>query len=150
MTRSLLGTPAATCAAIMLCGVAQAAAPKTNVEHRTLVVTATAYNSRVEQTTDHPYVGAWGDHLDQAPAGVRVVAVSPDLVGLGLKRGRHLRIHGFKGRFVVLDKTPRQWQSRIDIYMGEDVAGAKRFGKKEVTIYWSVPKPHERAAPSTP
>ena len=138
---------AAMLAAIMLSGVAEAAAKK-NVEHHSLLVTATAYNSRVEQTTDHPYVGAWGDRLDRAPEGVRVVAVSPDLVAQGLKRGRHLRIRGFKGRFVVLDKTPSQWQSRIDIYMGEDVAGARRFGKKKVTISWTVPAP--RPPPATP
>src|SRR5688572_16598034 len=85
-------------------------------------VTATAYNSTHAQTDASPHVGAWGDDLDDAVVpGVRVIAVSPDLLKKGLRRGQRVRIHGLKGEFVVLDKMPRRWTRRIDIYMQKDV-----------------------------
>jgi FKBP-type peptidyl-prolyl cis-trans isomerase len=49
---------------------------------RALEVTATAYNATPGQTDAQPRRAAWGDLL--AP-GMRVVAVSPDLVAQGLK-----------------------------------------------------------------
>lgn len=111
---------------------------------RTLTVTATAYNSTVAQTDALPFVGAWGDRLDRLKPAFRAIAVSPDLVARGLKRGRRVRIAGFKGEFLVLDRTPAQWQNRIDIHMGTDVAAARRFGRKTVKIFWSEPARRKR------
>lgn len=103
-----------------------------------LDVTATAYNATRAQTDDTPHVGAWGDHLDDAiEPGIRVIAVSPDLLKKGLRRGQRVRIHGLKGEFVVLDKMPRRWQNRIDIYMHKDVRAARQWGRRRVKISWT-------------
>lgn len=97
-----------------------------------LEVTATAYNSVPSQTNEQPHLGAWGDELR---AGRKAVAVSHDLVALGLTRGRRVWIEGL-GAFEVLDRLPRRWRRRIDIYMGDDVEAARQWGKREVTIRW--------------
>jgi len=106
-------------------------------ETRGITVTATAYNATHDQTDADPHVGAWGDNLDQAVGpGLRVIAVSPDLLQKGLRRGQRVRIHGLKGEFVVLDKMPRRWKNRIDIYMHKDVRGARKWGKRRVKVSW--------------
>ena len=107
-------------------------------ERVSLNVTATAYNATHAQTDASPHLGAWGDHLDQAvEPGVRVIAVSQDLLKKGLRRGQRVRIHGLKGEFVVLDKMPRRWRNRIDIYMHQDVRAARKWGRRSVKISWT-------------
>ena len=101
-----------------------------------VLVEATAYNSVVGQTEGDPEIGAWGDRLDP---GVKSVAVSQDLVALGMKRGARVRIEGLPGEFLVLDRMPAQWQRRIDIHMGESVDVAKEWGRRKVRIYWQAP-----------
>jgi 3D (Asp-Asp-Asp) domain-containing protein len=98
---------------------------------RSLTVVATAYNSLPGQTHGDPRVAAWGDVL---VPGVRSVAVSPDLLKLGLRRGVRVRIDGLRGEFVVLDKMPARWHRRIDLYMGTDEAAALAWGRRRVTI----------------
>ena len=117
------------------------------MQEQSLTVTATAYNGTAVQTkTDgDPYVGAWGDRLDQLKPGFRAIAVSPDLAAKGLTHRKRVRIKGFKGEFLVLDRAPPQWQNTVDIFMGADVAAARRFGRKEVKVYWSVPAPRAPA-----
>ena len=106
-------------------------------ERVSLDVTATAFNATRAQTDASPHLGAWGDHLDAAvKPGLRVIAVSPDLLGKGLRRGQRVRIHGLKGEFVVLDKMPRRWTHRIDIYMQKDVRAARKWGRRRVKISW--------------
>jgi 3D (Asp-Asp-Asp) domain-containing protein len=100
---------------------------------RSLVVVATAYNSLPGQTHGDPRVAAWGDVL---VPGLRSVAVSPDLLKLGLRRGVRVRIDGLRGEFVVLDKMPARWQRRIDLYMGTDEAAALAWGRRKVTIHF--------------
>lgn len=34
----------------------------------------------------------------------------------------------------------KRWTKKIDIYMGVDVKAAKAWGKKKVTISWTVAK----------
>jgi 3D (Asp-Asp-Asp) domain-containing protein len=102
-------------------------------EERSLSVTATAYNSLRPQTNDQPTVAAWGDRL--AP-GMKAIAVSRDLLALGLTRGVVVEIVGLSGEYVVLDKMARRWKRRIDIYMGEDVRAARRWGVRPVEIRW--------------
>lgn len=109
-----------------------AAAP---AQQRSLEVTATAYNSVPDQTEGDPAVGAWGDELRP---GVKAVAVSPDLLELGLTRGTRIRVEGLPGEYQVLDKMPARWQRKIDIYMGDDVDAAVEWGRREVTIFWSA------------
>jgi 3D (Asp-Asp-Asp) domain-containing protein len=106
---------------------------------QSLVVTATAYNCTLSQTDGDPIIGAWGDHLDAIKPGFRAIAVSPDLADKGLTHNKRVRIQGFKGEFLVLDRTPRQWQNTVDIFMGSDVAAARQFGRKELKVTWSVP-----------
>jgi 3D (Asp-Asp-Asp) domain-containing protein len=103
-----------------------------------LDVTATAYNSTPAQTDATPTHGAWGDDLDAAvEPGVRVLAVSQDLLARGLRRGQRVKIHGLKGEWVVLDKMPRRWTRRVDLYMQKDVRAARKWGRRRVKISWT-------------
>lgn len=115
-------------------------------EH-SLDVTATAYNSVEAQTSKQPWVAAWGDKL--AP-GMPVIAVSRDLHKLGLTRGTVVRIEGMEGRFVVLDKMNKRWRRKVDVYMGSDIKGALKFGRRKVTIHWGRrdPRKAEEIIPS--
>jgi 3D (Asp-Asp-Asp) domain-containing protein len=105
-------------------------------KQQSLLVTATAFNTLPKQGQGNPNVGAWGDSI--AP-GVNAIAVSDDLVSLGLKRGTKVQIEGMRNEYVVLDKMPARWKKRIDIYMGNDVKAARAWGKRDVNIYWTVP-----------
>ncbi|MBW2542344.1 MAG: 3D domain-containing protein [Deltaproteobacteria bacterium] len=100
---------------------------------RTLVVTATAYNSLPGQTDDQPHVAAWGDPIKP---GMKVIAVSPDLISEGLDRRTPVKIAGFPGVYLVLDKMHERWKKRIDIYMGHDLEAARSWGKRKVEISW--------------
>jgi len=99
----------------------------------TLVVTATAYNSLPAQADHSSDVAAWGDKLEP---GMKAIAVSPDLLDAGLKRGTKVQIEGLKGEYLVLDRMPDRWDNRIDIYMGEDERAARDWGVREVRIKW--------------
>jgi len=99
-----------------------------------LRVTASAYNSLPGQTDGNPNLTAWGDRLEP---GVRAIAVSRDLIPLGLRHGTRVRIDGLPGEFRVLDKMGKRWTRKIDIYMGVDVDAALRWGVRPVTIRWS-------------
>ena len=105
-------------------------------KQQSLLVTATAFNSLPKQGQGNPNVGAWGDRIKP---GVNAVAVSEDLVSLGLTCGTRVRIEGMKNEYVVLDRMPAKWKKRIDIYMGNDVKAARAWGKRNVNIYWTVP-----------
>jgi len=102
-------------------------------ERRTLSLTATAYNSVPEQTNSEPNIAAWGDSI--AP-GMKIIAVSRDLLEMGLTRGSEVEIEGFPGTFRVLDKMGRRWEKRIDIYMGDDIQAARDWGVRNVQIYY--------------
>ena len=67
---------------------------------------------------------------------MKVIAVSPDLIDLGLTHKTKVKIDGLPGRYTVLDKTNSRFSKRIDIYMGTDVEAAKEWGVKKVTIRW--------------
>lgn len=114
--------------------VAPALAREDLVQYRALIVTATAYNSVPEQTDDDPEIAAWGDRLSPE---IKSIAVSRDLLDMGLKRNARVRIHGLPGEYVVLDKMHERWENRIDIYMGEDINAARRFGMRRLRIYWT-------------
>lgn len=103
---------------------------------RELVVTATAYNSVESQTNENPTRAAWGDELYP---GLKAIAVSRDLLPLGLTRGARVQIEGLEGEYVVLDKMNKRWQRKIDVYMGLDVQAARQFGRKTVQIRWIAP-----------
>ncbi|MEX0288356.1 MAG: 3D domain-containing protein [Flavobacteriaceae bacterium] len=110
---------------------------KEEIEWKTLEVTASAYNSVSSQTDGNPSLAAWGDTLRQ---GMKCIAVSRDLIALGLKHNTEVKIDGFEGIFLVKDKMHSRWRNRIDIYMGTDVKKAREWGRKKVLIYYPVKK----------
>lgn len=103
-----------------------------------LTVTATAYNSLHGQGSgkDHA-LAAWGDRLEP---GMQAIAVSRDLIPLGLKHNTEVEIEGLPGVWLVKDKMHRRWKHKIDIYMGEDLEAAREWGKREVTITFAPPE----------
>jgi len=105
----------------------------TGKDEQVLKVTATAYNSLPGQTLNDPSLTAWGDTL---VPGMKAIAVSRDLIAMGLTHGVKVKIDGLPGTYIVRDKLHKRWKLRIDIYMGEDVQSAKQWGKREVTIRW--------------
>jgi 3D (Asp-Asp-Asp) domain-containing protein len=117
--------------AVAICVLAASASA--NSAERALAVTATAYNSLPEQTDAEPHLAAWGDSL--AP-GMKVIAVSRDLIPLGLDHRTSVKIEGLPGVYLVLDKMHQRWTKRIDIYMGHDLDAARTWGKRRVEISW--------------
>jgi 3D (Asp-Asp-Asp) domain-containing protein len=114
-------------AALALCASC-AGAP----EH-SLVVEASAFNTLAGQTDSQPSIAAWGDELRP---GMRAIAVSRDLIELGLTHGTRVRIEGLPGEYRVLDKMHRRWKRKIDIYMGVDASATRRWGVRKVRIHW--------------
>lgn len=100
---------------------------------KTLEVLATAYNSVPEQTDDTPFEAAWGDVLTPD---MKSIAVSRDLLDMGLTQYSKVKISGLPGEFVVLDKMHGRWEKKIDIYMGTDIDEALQWGVKKVKISW--------------
>ena len=101
-------------------------------EHE-LEVTARAYNSIKNQTDDNPYLSAWGDTLKP---GMKAIAVSRDLIDMGLTHGTKVMIQGLDGEYIVRDKMNKRWRNKIDIYMGNDIAAAQNWGRRKVIIRW--------------
>lgn len=99
-----------------------------------LRVTATAYNSLPGQTWGDHTEAAWGDRLEP---GMRAIAVSRDLIPLGLGQGVKVRIEGLSGEYVVMDKMAARFKKRIDIYMGDDFKAARKWGRKKVRIWFT-------------
>tara|TARA_R110001583_G_scaffold2536_6_gene18269 strand:+ start:2282 stop:2665 length:384 start_codon:yes stop_codon:yes gene_type:complete len=104
---------------------------------QSLKVTASAYTSSAGETDLTPNLAAWGDTLKP---GIKSIAVSRDLIGMGLTHNQEVRIKGFDGTYRVLDKMNKRWKKKIDIYMGNDVKKARQWGKQEVVIYWTNKK----------
>lgn len=106
-----------------------------NYVWHTKEVTATAYNSLSYQTNDQPNISAFGDTLYP---GMKCIAVSRDLLKLGLKHNTLVTIEGFDGVFLVKDKMHHRWKNRIDIYMGNNVKEAKKWGRKKLEIKYRL------------
>ncbi|MUH36789.1 hypothetical protein D9O36_13120 [Zobellia amurskyensis] len=102
---------------------------------KTKEVNVSAYNSVHWQTDNEPSVAAWGDTL---LPGMKVIAVSKDLLNLGLDRGTQVKIKGLDGIYVVMDKMNSRWKNKIDVYMGTDVEKARDWGKKKIKIEYRV------------
>lgn len=119
--------------AFMAASPAQAWTPPSGPGWKSMRVTVTAYCSFPDQTSSHPYLAAWNDEL---VPGMKAVAVSPDLIPLGLGHEAVVYIEGLEGPYRVLDKTNPEWKFRIDLYYGLDEQGALDWGRQERTIYW--------------
>lgn len=106
-------------------------------EH-TMEVTASAY-TMAESETKKGNVGlaAWGDQLEP---GMKAIAVSRDLIEEGLTHETPVRIEGLEGEYLVLDKMNKRWSEKIDIFMGTDQKAAREWGKRTVTISWTIPE----------
>jgi 3D (Asp-Asp-Asp) domain-containing protein len=111
---------------------APARAPAPPAGPRELEVSASAFNSLPGQTDAEPRVTASGERLRP---GLRALAVSRDLERDGLVFGTTVEIDGY-GEWVVLDRMAPRWRRKVDLYMGEDEAAAKRFGERSVRIRW--------------
>ncbi|BAW79809.1 hypothetical conserved protein [Candidatus Nitrosoglobus terrae] len=110
---------------------------KRKYKQHTLVVTSTAYTMRVEETKKgHVGLTAWGDQLKP---GMKSLSVSRDLIRLGLDHGTQVRIEGLPSVYIVRDKMNKRWKKKIDIFMGNDVAATRKWGKRQVTIHWQSP-----------
>ena len=104
---------------------------------KSIDVTATAYNSVPSQTQGNPIIAAWGDSLKlEIPS----IAVSRDLLALGITHNTPVKIEGFDSIFLVKDKMNKRWRNRIDIYMGKDIKKAKKWGRKKICIEYGLPK----------
>ncbi|MDT0641770.1 hypothetical protein RM553_02895 [Zunongwangia sp. F363] len=106
-----------------------------DVNWDTLSVTVSAYNSLHYQAEGDPNITAWGDTLKP---GDKAIAVSRDLMRKGLDYNTRVKIEGFEGEFLVKDKMHYRWKNKIDIYMGENVKKAKKFGRKKLEIVYAV------------
>ena len=104
---------------------------------KSLEVTATAYTSSANETDSSPAIAAWGDTLKP---GMKIIAVSKDLLEMGLTYGVKVSIDGLDGTYTVLDKMNQRWTRKIDIYMGTNVKRAKEWGKRKVIIRWKDKK----------
>jgi len=71
--------------------------------------------------------------------GMKCIAVSRDLLNLGLQHNTMVKILDWPDTFLVKDKMNRKWKNRIDLYMGKDVKAAREWGKREVQIQYAVP-----------
>jgi len=101
-----------------------------------LIVTATAYNSLPSQTsTIHPAITAWGDSVRP---NVRWIAVSQDLLKKGIRHNTKVKIDTFDGVYLVKDKMHKRWKNSIDIFMSKDIAAARKWGRKKLTIYYEA------------
>ena len=98
-------------------------------------VTASAYNSVPNQTNSNPNITAFGDTL---VPGMKYIAVSNDLLKIGLKHNTLVTLEGFKGVFLVKDRMHERWKNHIDIYMGTDVKAAKEWGRKKLKIKYRL------------
>ena len=96
----------------LLLGLASASASASTREPRGLEVVVTAYNAVPAQTDRDPWVAAWNTELRP---GMKAIAVSRDLLALGLGNGARVEIDGLPGEYVVLDKTHRRWTRRVDL-----------------------------------
>ena len=119
---------------VLLAACHPARRPGRGVPTRSVVVTAFAYNSTPAQTDERPNETAFGYRLRP---GMKVLAVSRDLEELGLTMGTVVRIEGLDGEWTVLDRMHGRNVGAIDLYMGEDVAAARRWGRRQVTVSWT-------------
>jgi 3D (Asp-Asp-Asp) domain-containing protein len=118
------------CIILVFCSFLAACADK----RESMEVVATAYSSEVQQTNSQPNLAAWGDILKP---GTKAIAVSRDLLTLGLNYGTEVEIEGLSGTWIVMDKMHARWENRVDIYMGMDSDAAREWGKKRVLIQWN-------------
>lgn len=92
----------------------------------------TAYNSVKEQTDSTPCIAADGGNICRRAAdGEKICAAN------FVPFGTRLRITDSEGESfecVVHDRLARRFGQRVDVFMGHDVARARRFGKQRLLV----------------
>lgn len=112
-----------------------------NKIEKCLDVHASAYNNLSWQTkTVNPSIAAWGDTLKE---GMKVIAVSRDLLDSGLQHNTAVYIPRLQDTFYVKDKMHWRWKNKIDIFMGKDIEKAREWGKQKLAIKWLEAKPEK-------
>jgi len=120
---------------LLLMGLLLVSCKSEEVIWKSIEVTASAYNSVENQTSDQPNLGAWGDTLKP---GMKCIAVSRDLLSIGIDHNTKVKITGLKGIYLVKDKMNERWTNKIDIYMGDNIKEAREWGSKKVTIQYAI------------
>ncbi|MDD3591823.1 MAG: hypothetical protein PHO65_04240 [Sulfurovum sp.] len=110
-------------------------------EMRRMQVRSSAYTSRIKRKNAKYPVGAWGDALTPS---CRCIAVSADLLKMGLNYQTKVKIEGLEGEYTVVDRMHPKWKKKIDVYMGNDFTRARYWGVRTVTIEWEVPQKEKR------
>ena len=110
-------------------------------EWKSIQVEVSAYNSFSWQTDDEPNIAAWNNRLTP---GMKCIAVSRDLIALGLDNNTQVKIKGLPGIYLVKDKMNRRYSNKIDIFMGKDVTKAKKWGNKKLMIQYRVKKAKDK------
>ena len=108
-----------------------------------LEVSATAYTSSKRETDSTPFLAAWKNQLKP---GMKCIAVSRDLLPMGITNGTEVTIDGLEGKYKVLDKMNKRWEKKIDIYMGLNRKKALEWGRQSVTIRWTPKEEEEKRA----
>jgi len=108
---------------------------KEDLVWKSIEVMASAYNSVSYQTSNEPNIAAWGDTLKP---GMKCIAVSRDLLTIGINHNTKVKINGLDGIYLVKDKMNKRWENKIDIYMGENIKNAREWGTKKVTMQYAV------------
>ena len=105
------------------------------VTWETLEVTATSF-TLAEEETKRGNIGltAFGDQLEP---GDKAIAVSRDLIRLGLTHGTKVRVEGLPGTYTVQDKMHRRWRNKIDILFTKRKR-ALGWGRKNIEIQYQV------------
>lgn len=98
-----------------------------------LQVHSTAYTSCLKKRYAKYPKGAWGDALTPT---CKSIAVSDDLLKMGLTYQTKVRIEGLEGEYTVMDKMHPKWKKKIDVYMGNDFKKARYWGVRNVMISW--------------
>lgn len=101
----------------------------------TLEVTATSF-TLAEEETKRGNIGltAFGEQLEP---GDKAIAVSRDLIRLGLTHGTKVRVEGLPGVYTVQDKMHRRWRNKIDIFFSKRKR-ALEWGRKNIEIQYQV------------
>lgn len=98
---------------------------------RCLTISGSAYSADAGQTDSTPTIAAWG-YRYTAKDYDRAIAISKDLLNLGLTDGSRVTIDG--GTYVVRDKMHPRWRKKVD-FLKANRKAAMRFGyRKNLTL----------------
>lgn len=140
MKKLQIATLALACILAVITGCSNNSNSEQDVSYKehSLEVLATGYTSSPKETTKEggAFLAAWGDTLKP---GMKAIAVSRDLIPMGLGHRAKVKIQGLDGEYEVLDKMNKRWTKKIDIYFGMDKKAAKEWGKRTVMITWRTP-----------